>query len=99
MTVAEIVYVMTSVYRRPRSVVVDRLLELLASGAYLVPEQPLLEQSLIWFRDIPSLHFVDAYVAALAVSRGHGNVISFDRALRRIAAIHLIDTPAAVPSA
>jgi predicted nucleic acid-binding protein len=99
LVVAEIVFVLTRVEGWPRERVVEALLALFASGALVVLEQEIVEQALEWFRDVPSLHFVDAYVAALAVSRGHENVISFDRALRRITAIHLIDTPAAVPSA
>jgi predicted nucleic acid-binding protein len=97
MILAEVAYVLSRVYQWPRPSVADGLIELLDTEPLVVLERPVVEQMLGWFREHPSLGLPDAYVAALAVSRGHGNVISFDRDLRRIPAVNLIGAPAAVP--
>ena len=99
MILAEVAYVLSRVYGWPRSSVVDGLIELLDTEPLVVLDRPVVERMLRWFREHQAFDLPDAYVAALAADRGHGNMISFDRALRRITAIHLIDTPAAVPSA
>ncbi len=55
-------------------------------------EQESLAKALTWYRDVPGLDFADAYVAALAVARGHGNVVSFDRHLRRVPGVTAVQS-------
>jgi predicted nucleic-acid-binding protein len=96
LTLAEVVYVLGSVYHWSRNEIAERLLDLLSASALVVLEQDAIVQALEWYRDVPGLHFADAYVAALALIRGHGMVISFDRALRRVADITLVQDPGAI---
>jgi len=48
-------------------------------------------QALEWYERLPAVHFADAYVCAVATERGHGRVVSFDRALRRVPGIQTIE--------
>lgn len=82
--VAEIVYVLGSVYRWVKRDIADRLLQLLDSGTLVVLERDLVIQALEWYRDLPQVHFADAYIAAYALQRSAGVAASFDRGLRRI---------------
>lgn len=83
LTVAEIVYVLTSVYGWDKQAVAGRLLDLIMASVATVLDQDAVMQALVWFRDVPGVHFADAYVAALAVER-RADVISFDAAMRRL---------------
>jgi predicted nucleic acid-binding protein len=47
-------------------------------------------QTLSRYKRTRQLHFADAYVAAVALSRQHGVVVSFDREFRRIPGLTLI---------
>ena len=93
LTLAEVVYVLGSVYHWSRNEITERLLDLLSASVLVVLERDVIVQALQWYRDVPGLHFADAYVAALALARGHGMVISFDRGLRRVADIILVQDP------
>lgn len=94
LTLAEVIYVLESVYRWDRATIADRLLELIAADLFTFPEHDVVIQALTWYRAHPVVRFGDAYVAALAVVRGHGQVISFDRGLRRVPGIVLVQEPA-----
>lgn len=93
LTLAEVVYVLESVYTWERRMIAERLLELVSASVLQIAERDTLAQALAWYRDISSLHFADAYIAALAAAQGHGAVISFDRALRRVPDITLVRDP------
>ena len=92
LTVAEVVYVLESVYGWDRTAIADGLLEFLSADVLVVLDGEAVRQALTWYRDVRRVHFADAYVAALAVQRGHGNMITFDRELRRLAGINTITT-------
>lgn len=98
LTLAEVVYVLESVYRWERRMIAERLIDLVAGSVFEIDEQATLLQTLAWYRDIGRLHFADAYVAAVAADRrgGCGAVISFDRELRRVPNITLVQDPQAI---
>lgn len=93
LTLAEVVYVLESVYKWERRTIADRLLDLVSASVLQIAEQSILTQALAWYRDIGSLHFADAYIAAVAAAQGHGVVISFDRAMRCVPDITLVQDP------
>ncbi len=96
LTLAEVVYLLESVYHWPRKEIAERLLDLISASVLTVLEQDTLSQALTWYRDLRGLDFADGYVAALAASRGQGQVISFDRHLRRVPGITVIQDPTQV---
>lgn len=93
MILAEVVYVLESVYVWPRADIADGLLRLVDASVLLFLEQRVLIRTLILYRDIRQLDFADAYLAALAESRGDSAVLSFDRDLARITHLTVIDDP------
>lgn len=97
LTLAEVVYVLESVYAWPRRDIALRLSDLIAASVFVVLELEVMAQTLALYRDTAALDFADAYVAALAGSRGRSGVMSFDRELRRVPGIRLIQDPADVP--
>ncbi len=90
LALAEVVYVLESHYGWSRGSIVSGLNGLFSAAVLVLLERTIVEQALIWYRDMPAVHFADAYVSALAVARGHGAVVSFDRALRRVPGNHLV---------
>ena len=84
------VYVLESVYHWERRDIADRLLQLISADVLFFLERDTLIQVLRWYRDVAGLDLADAYVAALAASRGHGHVVSFDRHMQRVPGITLI---------
>jgi|SRR5579884_1287281 predicted nucleic acid-binding protein len=96
LTLAEVVYVLESVYGWQRQTIAERLIELVSAGVFQFLEQPILLAALAWYRDIGSLRFADAYVAAVAADRAQAAVISFDRALGRVPGITLMQEPASM---
>ncbi len=93
LTLAEVVYVLESVYKWERKTIADQLLDLVSASVLQIAEQNVLAQALAWYRDIGGLHFADAYIAAVAAAQGHRAVISFDRALRRVPDTNLVQDP------
>lgn len=93
LTLAEVVYVLESVYKWERRTIAERLIELITASVLQIAEQNTLKQAPTWYRDIGSLHFADAYIAAVAAAQSHGAVISFDQALRRVPEITLVQDP------
>ena len=47
----------------------ERLIDLISASILRIPEQSTLAQALVWYRNIGSLHFADAYVAAVAAAQ------------------------------
>jgi predicted nucleic acid-binding protein len=90
LTLSEVVYVLESVYKWDRDTVADKLVDLIASTNLWFPESAVLLQALRRYKSVRQLHFADAYVAAVALSRQHGTVISFDRKFRRVPELTLI---------
>ena len=83
-------------YKWERRTIPERLIDLISASVLQIPKQSTLAQALAWCRDIESLHFADAYIAAVAAPQGHGAMISFDRALRRVPDIILIREPGVI---
>jgi predicted nucleic acid-binding protein len=90
LTLAELIYVLESVYSWPRSDVADGLLRLISASVFVFLDESAIVQALNWYRDRAGLDFADAYIAALAIQRGHRTVVSFDRDLRRLPDITVI---------
>jgi predicted nucleic acid-binding protein len=93
---AEVVYVLQSVYKWPRADIAQGLLELLSASVLVVLEREVVAQTLHWYQAHPRLDFADAYIAALAAERGHGVVFSFDHDLRHLPGIRPIEDAARV---
>ena len=89
-TVAEIVYVLDSLYGWSRSDIATRLLELFDSSLVYPLEHRTVVQTLLLFRNTPAIHFADAYLVASAESRGSA-IMSFDRDFRQVPGITLLD--------
>ncbi len=94
LTLAEVVFVLERTYQWPRKAIADGLMKLLASDAFKLPEATLLERALAWYREMPRLHFADAYIAAVAVDR-RAVLVSFDQALKRLRDLTVVDSPEA----
>jgi predicted nucleic-acid-binding protein len=90
---AEVVYVLQSVYSWERRDIAARLLNLVAAAVFTVSEAETMLQALEWYRDTPGLDFADVYIAALARTRSESHVMSFDRRMRRLTGIHLVSDP------
>ncbi len=90
LTLAEVVFVLESSYGWKRRDIADRLLSIFAASVIDFLEQDTVMRAVTWYRDTGSLHFADAYVAALAASRG-SPVISLDRALKRVRGLTVVD--------
>ena len=91
---AEVVYVLQSVYKWPRADIAQGLLELLSASVLVVLEREVVAQTLRWYQEFPRIDFADAYIAALAAHRGHGVVFSFDHDLRRLPGVQPIEDAA-----
>jgi predicted nucleic acid-binding protein len=90
LTIAEVVYVLESVYTWSRDSISDDLTDLIANTNLWFAESGVLLDALRMYKGTRQLHFADAYVAAVALSRKHGVVVSFDREFRRILGLTLI---------
>lgn len=97
-TWAEIVYLLESFYTWPRAVIADRLLDLSTVDSLTTPDLASVQQALRWYAEFQALDFADGFVAALAVQRGHGRVISFDRDLRKLPGVTAIQQPGQLAS-
>lgn len=92
LTVAEVVFVLESVYRWSRRDIADRLLSLLAASVVEVLEVGIITRALTWYRDVRNVHFADAYIAALAASR-NSLLASFDQDLKRLPGVKVAGRP------
>lgn len=84
--VAECVFVLESFYEAPREQVATALRALLALPSVVVHDAPVLRRALELY-ELDRLHFAEAQLVAAAEASGVGRVLSFDRALRRVASI------------
>lgn len=60
LTLAEVIYVLESVYTWPRRRVAEQMLDALEIPALRILEREVVQQALIWYRDISRLDFADA---------------------------------------
>lgn len=71
---------------------------MISASVLVVLEETTIVQSLTWYRDRAGLDFADAYIAALATERGHSIVISFDRDLKRLPGITVVQDQSEIKS-
>lgn len=89
LVLAELVYVLESVYDLTRPEVATLARSVLAHRPVVAPEHDVLVRALALY-EAAGVHFAEAYLAALA-ERGEGMVASFDRDLDRIESIQRIE--------
>lgn len=87
--VAELVYVLESVYERTRPQVAALVRAVLAHPPVHAPEELLLLRAVELY-EIKRVHFAEAYLAACA-EQGDGLVASFDRDLDRIDSVTRVE--------
>lgn len=87
--VAELVYVLESVYARPRSEVAAVARAVLAMAAVEVADERLLLRAVELY-ETHRIDFAEAYLAAQAEA-GDGLVASFDRGLDRVSGIQRVE--------
>lgn len=90
MIVAEIVYVLQSVYEIGRLEVAARLQGIIASGEVQVADDDLLLRAIEIFESV-NIGFADAYLVASAERSGLNAVVSFDRGFDRIGTVERIE--------
>jgi predicted nucleic acid-binding protein len=90
LVLAELVYVLESVYLRPRAQVAEAARSLMALPAIAVVDPDLLLRAIELYES-ERLHFAEAYLAATAELSGIGRVASFDRRLDRVSAIQRVE--------
>jgi predicted nucleic-acid-binding protein len=90
LVVAEVVYVLESVYEVERERVAELVRAILGFSAVVVPDRPLLLRALeIYEQD--SIHFAESYLAACAEASGVGAVASFDRTIDRVTTVRRLE--------
>lgn len=89
LTVAEVVWVLTSVYNLPKEAIIQKLISILSMEIFLV-DKKLLIQSLLFFRKY-NISFIDAYLAALCEQNKLEGIYSFDKGFDKIKSIRRIE--------
>jgi len=90
LVVAEIVYVLESVYEVPKAQVAQLLRAVVAFPAMVVVDEPLLLRALEIY-EVHRIDFGEAYLVAGAEASGVGAVASFDRSIDRVGTIRRIE--------
>jgi predicted nucleic-acid-binding protein len=93
LVVAEVVYVLESVYEVERERVAELVRAILAFASVAVPDEPLLLRALEIY-ELHRIHFAESYLAACAELSGVGVVASFDRHIDRITSIRRLEPTA-----
>lgn len=88
--VAEVVYVLESVYEVGRDNVAELCRSIVASDRMIVHDLPLLLRTIEIYQ-LDRLAFADAYLIASAERTGAGKVVSFDKAISRVGTIERIE--------
>jgi predicted nucleic acid-binding protein len=89
LVLAEVVFVLESVYDVQRPRVAELVRAILAFPTVSVADAPLLLRALELY-ELHRIHFAEAYLAACAEYSGVGRVMSFDRELGRVATIEQV---------
>jgi predicted nucleic-acid-binding protein len=87
--VAEVVYVLESVYRVRRPRVADLVRAIVAFPAIEVADEPALLRALEVY-EVHRLDFADAYLVAEAETSGVNAVASFDKAIERVPTVRWV---------
>ena len=82
-TVAEIVWVLSSFYKLSKKSVIEKIEGLLNLDSVEVENQSVISRSLEIWRNY-NIDFIDAYTAAFAEAGGFDGIYSYDRSLDRI---------------
>jgi predicted nucleic-acid-binding protein len=90
LVIAEVVFVLESVYELDRERVADLLRAVLGFPAIRVADAPLLLRTLEIY-ELHRIHFVEAYLAACAEASGTGAVMSFDRAINPVSTVRRLE--------
>jgi predicted nucleic acid-binding protein len=90
LVVAEIVYVLESVYEVGRERVAELVRAILGFPAVVVPDRLLLLRALEIYEQ-HRVHFAESYLAACAETSGIGIVVSFDRRIERIGTVRRLE--------
>jgi predicted nucleic-acid-binding protein len=93
LVVAEVVYVLESVYQVGRTRVAELVRAILGFSAVAVPDQALLLRTLEIYEEC-GIHFAESYLAACAELSGVGIVASFDREIDRVSTIQRLEPSA-----
>jgi predicted nucleic acid-binding protein len=86
LVVAEVVYVLESVYEVERERVAELVRAIVGFPPVVVPDRLLLLRSLEIYEQ-HHIHFAESYLAACAEATGVGVVASFDRAIDRVGTV------------
>jgi predicted nucleic acid-binding protein len=90
LVVAEVAYVLESVYEVGRERVSELVRAILGFPAVAVPDEALLMRALEIYEQ-HRIHFVESYLAACAEVSGVGVVASFDRDVDRVSTIRRLE--------
>ena len=90
LVVAEVVYVLESVYEVERARVAELVRSIVGFPAVAVPDEALLLRALEIYEQY-RIHFAESYLAACAELSGVGVVASFDRDLDRVRTIQRLE--------
>jgi predicted nucleic acid-binding protein len=90
LVLAEVVYVLESVYRVPRPRVAELARAIIAFGAIEVVDEPTLLRALEVY-ELHRLDFADAYLVAEAEISGVNAVASFDKAIERVPTVRRVE--------
>lgn len=90
LVVAEIVYVLESVYEVERDRVAELVRAILGFPAVVAPDPLLLLRALEIYEE-HRIHFAESYLAACAEVSGVGTVASFDRAIDRVGSVRRLE--------
>lgn len=90
LVVAEVVYVLESVYGVGRARVAELVRAILGFAAVVVPDEALLLRTLEIYEEY-GVHFAESYLAGCTELSGVGAVASFDRDLDRVSTIRRLE--------
>jgi predicted nucleic acid-binding protein len=90
LVVAEVVYVLESVYEVERARVAELVRAIVGFPAVAVPDEALLLRALEVYEQY-RIHFAESYLAACAELSGVGVVASFDRDIDRVPTIRRLE--------
>jgi predicted nucleic acid-binding protein len=93
LVVAEVVYVLESVYDVERARVADIVRAIVGFPSVAVPDEALLLRALEIYEQ-HRIHFAESYLAACAELSGVGVVASFDRDIDRVTSIRRLEPTA-----
>ncbi|MFM7686172.1 MAG: PIN domain-containing protein [Actinomycetota bacterium] len=84
--VAEAVYVLESFYKAPRDQVAGAMRSLIVFRSMITIDPALLLRAIEVY-EVDGLDFAEAYLVACAESTGVGSIVSFDKAVDRVATV------------